>query len=154
MVVFLHKGFHESQWCDQEVGFARARRIPILPITIDERPYGFISKYQALDGHDLGAGTIANRITYLLSIAPSLRTIMTECLVSALEDSSAEDLSTRLVALLLQRRDFTLEQLDRLDQAAKTNDHVIEARLGDLPVPMVIEVIVTSHRDQLKPAAT
>jgi hypothetical protein len=38
MAVFLHKGFHASNWCDQEVGFGLARRVPTLPIIIDEKP--------------------------------------------------------------------------------------------------------------------
>jgi hypothetical protein len=41
MAVILHEGFHESQWCDQEVGFAMARRVPIIPIAIDAMPYDF-----------------------------------------------------------------------------------------------------------------
>jgi TIR domain len=32
MVVFLHSGFRESHWCDQEVGWAFGRKRPILPL--------------------------------------------------------------------------------------------------------------------------
>src|SRR5664279_5195643 len=48
MVVFLHEGFHESKWCDQEVGFALAKRVPVLLLAYEVMPYGFMSKFQAL----------------------------------------------------------------------------------------------------------
>jgi hypothetical protein len=40
MAVFLQSGFHESDWCDQEVGFVMARRVPVLPLRYDLNPYG------------------------------------------------------------------------------------------------------------------
>src|SRR5690606_30030135 len=44
-VAFLHPKFHESQWCDQEVGWALSRGIPILPV----HPVGF-DRSTAMDG--------------------------------------------------------------------------------------------------------
>ena len=40
--------FYSSSWTDQEVGFALARGIPIIPINAGQIPSGFIAKYQAL----------------------------------------------------------------------------------------------------------
>jgi hypothetical protein len=44
----LSKDFHESNWTDQEVGYAVARGIPIIAVRLGRDPYGFIGKFQAL----------------------------------------------------------------------------------------------------------
>ncbi len=47
-VPFLSENFKKSNWCEQEVGFAESRNIPVIPIKINVNPYGFIQEYQAL----------------------------------------------------------------------------------------------------------
>lgn len=44
----LTDDFHESEWTDQEVGFAFARNLPIIAVKLGRDPYGFIGKFQAL----------------------------------------------------------------------------------------------------------
>jgi hypothetical protein len=46
-IPILTENFSLSKWTDQETGFALAREIPIIPIDVGVKPYGFISKYQA-----------------------------------------------------------------------------------------------------------
>lgn len=47
--VSMHtKGFSKKIWCQQEVGFATARNVKMIPIKFDEDPEGFIAKIQAL----------------------------------------------------------------------------------------------------------
>lgn len=40
--------FHNSDWTDQEVGFALARGVPVIAVQLGLNPYGFIGKFQAL----------------------------------------------------------------------------------------------------------
>ena len=47
-VPVLTEGFNESQWTDQEVGYAIAREVPIVPLRMGMDPYGFMGKIQAL----------------------------------------------------------------------------------------------------------
>jgi TIR domain len=47
-VALLTDKFHESDWTDQEVGFALARRVPIIAVRLGRDPYGFIGKFQGL----------------------------------------------------------------------------------------------------------
>jgi hypothetical protein len=44
----LTEKFHESQWTDQEVGYALARGLPMIAVKLGRAPYGFIGKFQAL----------------------------------------------------------------------------------------------------------
>ena len=47
-VALMTANFHESDWTDQEVGFAFARGVPIIAVQLGKNPYGFIGKFQAL----------------------------------------------------------------------------------------------------------
>ncbi len=50
LVAFLHPGFHESLWTDQEIGFAMGRGVPVFAVGVGAVPYGFIGKFQAFKG--------------------------------------------------------------------------------------------------------
>jgi len=47
-VALLTEGFHESDWTDQEVGYALGRSVPLIAVKLGKDPYGFIGKFQAL----------------------------------------------------------------------------------------------------------
>jgi len=47
-VALLTDNFHESDWTDQEVGFALARGVPIVAVRLGRDPYGFIGRFQGL----------------------------------------------------------------------------------------------------------
>jgi hypothetical protein len=47
-VALLTETYHDSDWTDQEVGFAFARGVPIVAVRLGKDPYGFIGKFQAL----------------------------------------------------------------------------------------------------------
>ena len=47
-VALLTQNFHDSDWTDQEVGFAIARGVPIIAVRLGKDPYGFIGKFQGL----------------------------------------------------------------------------------------------------------
>jgi TIR domain len=47
-VALLTSTFHESDWTDQEVGYALARGVPLIAVKLGLNPYGFIGKFQAL----------------------------------------------------------------------------------------------------------
>lgn len=47
-VALMTESFHDSDWTDQEVGYAVARGVPIIAVRLGKDPYGFIGKFQAL----------------------------------------------------------------------------------------------------------
>jgi hypothetical protein len=47
-VALMTPDFHNSNWTDQEVGFAFARGVPIVAVRMGLDPYGFIGKFQGL----------------------------------------------------------------------------------------------------------
>jgi len=61
--ISLHTdGFSDSIWCQQEVGFAIAKKVKIIPIKFDEDPKGFINTIQALPRRKLNAEGVAKKI--------------------------------------------------------------------------------------------
>lgn len=48
LCAIISEGFHESKWCDQEVGWALGRNVLFIPIGRNAMPYGFMEKYQAI----------------------------------------------------------------------------------------------------------
>ena len=47
-IPILTDAFVESEWTDQEAGFALARGKRVVPLKVDLGPYGFIGAFQAL----------------------------------------------------------------------------------------------------------
>lgn len=47
-VALMTDDFHNSDWTDQEVGYALARGVPMIAVRLGMYPYGFIAKFQAL----------------------------------------------------------------------------------------------------------
>lgn len=60
-------GFSESNWTQQEIGFAVARRVKIISLKMGETPTGFIGKEQALPRRRRNAEEIAKEIAALLA---------------------------------------------------------------------------------------
>lgn len=62
------KGFSQSYWTQQEIGFAYARGVKIISLKMGEDPTGFISKQQALARRDRTAEQIAEEVDTLLAV--------------------------------------------------------------------------------------
>ncbi len=60
LVAFLHEAFAESKWCDQEAGWIMGRNRPILSLSFDTHPHGFLATYQAMNCSKLSPKHIAN----------------------------------------------------------------------------------------------
>jgi hypothetical protein len=127
MAVFLHPGFQESNWCDQEVGFALARRVPVLPLNFGINPYGFMGKFQADKCEGRRPSEIGQRIIDWLVKSPAAQTALAEAAVGALEQSGSFDQTRRIMPVLVALPSFTPDQLVRLDRAAQSNVDVREA---------------------------
>ncbi len=146
MVVFLHEGFRESAWCDQEVGYALARRVPVLPVGIDLLPYGFMGKLQAAKCSDEGAPRVAEKVLQWLLRTPSAQSAMTEGLVAAFERSSSYEITRKVIGMLEKMPTFSPNQLQRLEGAARSNDQVSAAVLrGRGTVPDLVTRLIAER---------
>jgi nucleoside 2-deoxyribosyltransferase len=62
LAALVHSGFHESDWTDQEIGFAMGRGIPTFAVRFDQAPYGFIGRFQAFNGNGKMAPILAREL--------------------------------------------------------------------------------------------
>jgi TIR domain len=61
------KGFSQSVWCQQEVGFALARGIPMISLRMGEDPVGFQSAQQALSRGEKTAEKVAEEMARIFT---------------------------------------------------------------------------------------
>ncbi len=67
LVALLHDKFHDSNWTDQEIGFAMGRAVPVFAVRLGQTPYGFIGRFQAFNGMGLSPAKLAEDLfeTYI-----------------------------------------------------------------------------------------
>lgn len=76
--VSIHtKGFSQSFWTQQEIGFAVGLGTRIIAVKMDEDPTGFISKQQTLPRRQRLAEQIAAEIDAILTADPMTLDTMT-----------------------------------------------------------------------------
>ena len=66
MSAMLYEGFHQSNWCDQEVGIALGRNVTVLPLLPDSDPYGFFGEYQGIKIKGMYPEALAKEIFKIL----------------------------------------------------------------------------------------
>jgi len=89
MIVLLHEGFHQSNWTDQEIGYAMGRGVLILTVRFEQDPYGFIGRFQALNGNGKDIKNLGKEIFDILIKHKQTRRRISEVLVARLEQSES-----------------------------------------------------------------
>lgn len=147
LVAFLHPGFSESKWCDQEVGWVMGRSRPIMTLCFNTHPHGFLAKYQALKCESKDINTIVDGIFHWLKTNPTLRSALSRSVAYAFADSRSYD-STRKIARILEQLDtFDNEDLDRIELAALQNSQVSDCSIGAETGPTWVRRFIAKHRE-------
>lgn len=155
-VAFLHGRFHESQWCDQEVGWALGRGIPIVAVRPPnvERRDGFLEEHQDLLVSDAPneERSVADEILEVVVRDPRTKFVGIRAVAEAFVNSGSYDMTRRLYEVLRSEDAIETDQLRRLEYAVQTNRQVYEAVFGQpaRPIPKLVEELVRRH----EPAAT
>lgn len=124
LCALLTPTFHESRWTDQEVGVAVGRGLLVLPIRAGLDPYGFIGKFQALNGAGKKAAELASEIADILAKHPLTREKYAEAVVSTFERAWSWE-GCRADMALLERFPYLSEShLARLETAVVSNEKV------------------------------
>jgi len=137
LTAILTEGFKESEWCDQEVGFAVGKNVLILPIQNGIAPYGFIGKYQAINSKNKSVAEVAFSIFDAISKSSKSREKMVTTLANLISNSrdinvaiyrlkifsSLDNLSTDILIamserinnnIILMESDILIEELNSL----------------------------------------
>ena len=138
LAALLTEEFRDSQWTDQEVGFALSRQIPIWPLKISQDPHGFLGQHQALvcDLNDpiASADRLYEALLSDTSTSPHLR----RALVARLRWSTDFSTSIAIAKQIRHLEGLTSEELSLLAEALEANGQVS----GAYGVPKIIAEIL------------
>lgn len=130
LVAILTDGFGASAWCDQEVGWALGRNVPVIPVRVDLAPYGLLGSTQAVrwPRANPAGDEVAKEILMVLIRDPRMAARAIDSMVGRLERAEnfarANAIAGKLVEL---RARLTPAQFERLDRAALENGQVRNA---------------------------
>jgi len=114
LVAILTPDFKESKWTDHEVGIAIGRGLLVIPIRKGIDPYGFISKFQGVQGNGKNIGEVANILFEILSHNPKTRDRMIASLVDLLLFSGNPNEAHSKLSLLSRIESIPAKHLEKL----------------------------------------
>jgi hypothetical protein len=120
----LTPDFHESKWTDQEVGVAIGRSVPILSIKYGLDPYGFIGKYQGLQGSGKSLKQISKEIMMVFLSNKNSQQKMSHGLVYSFIESESFAESKEKIGLIEEVPYLSMELIKLLENSIKENRQV------------------------------
>ncbi len=129
MLVFATDDLHDSEWTNQEIGFALCRGIPILSLKLQNAdPKGFIRDKQALRGDLQDPAASAPRIYKLVAKKLDNKDRLQSALISAFISSSCfEEAKKRFQRLNKAVDSISEEEAQRIIDGFKENDQLHNA---------------------------
>lgn len=81
LIAILNKGFNNSPWTDQEVGYGLGRGVAVFSVRVDMSPYGLFGKTQAFNGKGKEAPAIALELFDAYRRHPKTREKMADIII-------------------------------------------------------------------------
>jgi hypothetical protein len=124
LIALLAPGFKESNWCDQEVGVAIGRKLPIVSVKFGFDPYGFIGKYQAVQGIGKNYSSLASELYEILMLNPIIGPKITSAQVKLLSESTTYNESNRIIHLIEKSQYLTTKHVASMQESVNKNSQV------------------------------
>ncbi len=116
--------FVESRWCDQEIGWAFGRGVPVLPVKLDCDPYGFAGKFQAISGSMDSPSNLAQLIFETLRIKPETSRAIYRAMPTALMHARSFEIAKRIALVIASYEDYTYGEKEAIWKACLENSQV------------------------------
>jgi hypothetical protein len=133
LIALMHSGFHQSDWTDQEIGYAMGRNKPAFAVNFGQVPYGFIGKFQAFFGGTKTATDIATELLTSLTEHPDTRIAVSRAMVRKFGQSGSFASSVRLLAWLEALNYWDDDMAAHLQWALKNNGQVYNETIHRVP---------------------
>jgi hypothetical protein len=129
LIALVTPTFHQSDWTDQEIGFALGREIPVLTVKLGAAPKGFVGRFQAISApKDFDPKLIARRAHAVLATLDSqTRYRIASCAVTVFEESGTFESAKRNIALLEGLGQLPRALKSRIEAAAAGNSQIKDA---------------------------
>jgi hypothetical protein len=109
LAAILTNDFNDSKWTDQEVGFAVAKNVLIIPISKELQPYGFIARFQSVNPNGASVAAVAEQVFQSICKNPKTKSKMVDVLVRTISSSSDPDEASFRVGKLEEIDDESMD---------------------------------------------
>ena len=127
LIALLTPEFRDSQWTDQEIGFALCREVPVISVRLGTDPYGFIGKYQAILGGNKTPSNLADEVARTFFKNSPLGDSRIDAYLEILSRTVRYDTASDLFTRLHEFENLSSEQERRLVDIFNTNCYVSES---------------------------
>ena len=127
MLVLLHPKLHQSKWADQEIGYAMGRKLLIVAARFGADPYGFIGRFQAMDGSRKTAEDLAEEMFDILCRHRQTRKRISEAVVRRFNHSDSFARAKANMALLEKLTYWNSSLSAQARSALKSNSQIRSA---------------------------
>ena len=123
LVAYITDDFWESEWTNQEIGFAQANGITMIPVKIgSEDPKGFLKDIQAATCRGMDSSGVGEKI--LKALKTSNIRLYKRVVIKRFGESDSFDTADILMDLIFGVAEFTESEIDRLVSAHNGNSQV------------------------------
>ncbi len=129
LTAVLTPNFEKSKWTDQEVGVAVGREVLVIPIRKGMDPYGFIGKYQGMQGEGKSIGQVSKLLFEILANNPKTREKMAGALVNQVVSSVDPETAINKLGLVSGIKNLQKKYLERLRDDCKENTSLTGSKM-------------------------
>lgn len=152
MSAMLYDGFHQSNWCDQEVGIALGRNITVLPLLPDSDPYGFLGEYQGIKIKGMYPEALAKEIFKILCDNTNTRSKYLTCLTNLLLSSSSKNDALKWLSLLEEISNLDIDFWKNIQSHVNDNGVLLKTEVLDrlnkhfefYNIPKIVKYVATT----------
>ena len=159
-VSILSKNFMESNWTDQEVGFAISRGTTIIPISIDGTlPYGFLEMFQTLFKFEckeydkpysnekiLNCNESIFEIIKIITNKIDLRENLKDSLIKDMTNIENYRNAEKYLTLLISLEPFNKEQINEIIKQGIENNQIYSAT----KCKIILKELIEKHDSQIE----
>lgn len=126
LCAILTPNFINSQWCDQEVGYALGRGKIVIPIDKGAVPYGFIGKWQAIHSQGKSRVEVARAILDAICINEHTRGAYFERLINLIIVAKTQEEASHFLEVLSGIKDIEKRYVEFLHSHYAENAVLME----------------------------
>lgn len=124
LVALIHPDFVKSKWCDQEIGYALGRGIPVFTVRCGEDPHGFVSRFQAFNGNAKSPHQIAKELFEAAIDHKKLQEKMADVVIDLFVNSGSFASAKERIAYVERLKVWDASYSPRIKKAVKTNSQI------------------------------
>lgn len=121
----LIDGFRTSDWCDQEIGYAVARDVLIIPVRKRVDPYGFIMKYQGIQGEGKNIDQVAFAIFETIMNSQKTQQKLVQLICTLMSTSTEVSDAKNWLGILNKVENLPINPLRKLSNSIVDNSVLI-----------------------------